>query len=205
MKEPKSEAMERGNVIHKEAEGYVKGEGRALPKSLKLFDKEFKRLRGKFKKDPQSMVVEDNWAFTDKWGPSRWDDWKGCWVRIKLDLAEREGPVVSITDYKTGKFREDNRNQYMEQQELYGLAALLKFGQIPDLKVTVRLLYLDHGITYPPVEAPVEFAQKDLKPLQKDWMRRVTPMLKDTTFAPRPNRFCGWCHFRKDNGGPCKF
>ena len=35
------------------------------------------------------------------------------------------------------------------------------------------------------------------------WEQNVKPMFKDEIFAPLPSYMCRWCHFRKDNGGPC--
>ncbi len=71
--------------------------------------------------------------------------------------------------------------------------------------MTTRLLYVDQGFQHPaPVDVPV-YEAKDLKPLQKAWEKRVKPMLNDKTFAPRANRWCFSCTFRKDAGGPCKF
>ena len=201
--EPKGKALLRGAAIHEMAEKYLKGTTRLLPPELKAFGDDFKRLRAKRKKDPASVIVEDNWAFTSTWGPSRWDDWKGCWVRVKLDVAERSGSLITITDYKTGKFRPDNRSDYEEQLELYTLGALQVFQAVPDLQVTARLLYLDAGKTHP--EVPMVATAKDLPDLKKTWERRVAPMFKDKKFAPKPNQFCRWCHYRKENEGPCKF
>lgn len=201
--EPKGDALVRGAHIHTLAETYLKGAVRTLPAELKLFGDDFKRLKAKRKKDPESVIVEDNWAFTNSWGPSRWDDWKNCWLRVKLDVAERTGNQVVITDYKTGKYRPDNITQYEEQGELYVTGALQVFSSIPDLRVSARLVYLDAGKVYP--EKPVEYTLDQLPVLKKNWMARVKPMFADKKFAPRPNQFCKWCSFRKDNGGPCKF
>jgi len=52
----------------------------------------------------------------------------------------------------------------------------------------------------------------DLPRLKKEWVARTKAMLNDKKFAPKPNRFCGFCHFRKDNvaqaitgGGRCQY
>src|SRR5260370_28755544 len=68
LREPSNTAMERGALIHKLCEDYIKGISAAkLPPELKSFEKDFKELRTKFKKISQTMVVEDNWAFTKDW------------------------------------------------------------------------------------------------------------------------------------------
>ena len=38
------------------------------------------------------------------------------------------------------------------------------------------------------------------------WFAKASSaLLTDTLFAPRPGPYCRWCHFRKENGGPCTF
>jgi hypothetical protein len=201
--EPKGDALVRGDQIHKAAEAYIKGDAPKLAPELASFKDEFKRLRTKRRKSPDDVIVEDNWAFTHIWGPSRWDDWNGCWVRIKLDLAEVTKNEVLITDWKTGKFRPENSEQYMLQQELYGLGALLTFSHIPEVKVSARLAYTDAGVVYP--DPPLSYTMADLPKLQKDWEKRVKPMFVDKKYAPKPNNNCRWCHFRKANNGPCQY
>ena len=46
----KSEALQRGARIHELAEGYLKGTIARLPKELKAFEDEFKKLRKQYKK-----------------------------------------------------------------------------------------------------------------------------------------------------------
>jgi hypothetical protein len=41
--------------------------------------------------------------------------------------------------------------------------------------------------------------------LADDWEDKTRPMLNDTIFAPKPGNACRWCHWKKSNGGPCKF
>lgn len=204
MQEPKNAAMERGAHIHNLAEDYIKGKLRTLPPELKLFKEDFAMLRKQYKKKISGMVVEDNWAFTKDWDETMWNDWVGCWVRIKLDCAHHEDlETLIITDWKTGKFRPDQNDDYVEQLELYGLAALLLHPHIEVVKP--QLKYLDTGDTFPQPDNPITFTRADIPKLKKLWEKKTKPMLTDTIFAPRPNAFCKWCHFRKSNGGPCKF
>ena len=204
LKEPPNEAMARGAAIHNIAEKYIKGEGRTLPVELKQFEAEFKMLRKQYKKKINGMVVEDNWSFTKTWDETAWNDWIGCWVRIKLDCAHHiEDDVMVVTDWKTGKFRVEQNDGYIEQLELYALAALMLYPHLKEVRP--RLAYLDVGVIFPAEDKPIVFTQADVPKLKKLWEKRTKPMLSDTTFAPRPNDKCKWCHFRKSNGGPCKF
>jgi len=214
IKEPPNPAMDRGAKIHDKAEAYIKGTITSLPNELKEFKALFQRLRKQYKKAINGMVVEDTWAFTKDWDETSWNDWIGCWVRIKLDCAEHEegtDDVLIVNDWKTGKFRPEMNEEYIEQLGLYALAALLLHEHIEVVKP--RLVYLDHGVIYPEEgsddEKELTFNRKDIPKLKKLWNKRVQPMMKDKSFAPRPNNKCHWCFFRKSNkmagGGQCKF
>jgi len=206
LKEPEAEPgspMHRGSEIHKEAEFYVKGESGRLPKSLSSLGSEFKALRAARKANPALVTVEETWSFRKDWSITTWNDWNGCWLRVKLDVADRDGPNVRVSDVKTGKYWTDNVEDYKLQLEIYSTAALIMYSGIPDVRVTARLLYVDEGTIYP--EEPTVYTAKDLPALKKTWEKRTKPMLTDKTFAPKPNRFCKWCHYRKENSGPCKF
>lgn len=206
IKEPPSEAMARGNRIHEMAEHYVKGMLPRLPLELKAMEAEFKKLKQLYKKKSLPMIVEDNWAFTKTWGESQWNDWVNCWVRIKLDCAHYETPTLMIvTDWKTGKPNDFKTAEYMEQLELYALAALL-MSAVEDVTVRPRLGWLDHGTFFPLETADVvEYTRKDVPALMKAWEKRVKPMMADTKFPPKANSTCKWCFFSASKSGPCKF
>ncbi len=207
--EPPNDAMKRGAEIHKLAEDYITGKLRTLPKELKLFADEFKSLKLKYKKGVLTdIMVEDSWAFTSTWGETVWNDWVNCWVRIKLDLAHITEPgVLEVIDWKTGKYRDDSNEDYLEQLELYALGAFLMLRDINVVKP--KLKYLDHGITFPPEGAFLVYRRSDLPKLKKTWEKRVKAMMNDKIFAPKPNNLCKWCFYRKSNkeagGGQCKF
>lgn len=212
IQQPQNDAMKRGDAIHKMAEAYVKGVTRALPVELKKFTKLFKDLKARLKKRPETITVEETWAFRKDWSRTVWNDWTGCWVRIKLDVAWVDETTVFVNDYKTGKFNPQfGLDDYLEQLELYAAAALIIYADRgPNLKVIPSLHYLDHGITYPPEGEEKVYTPKDLPALKKQWEKRTKPMLNDKTFAPKPNRLCGWCFYGQDGkakGGPglCKF
>lgn len=209
IKEPTNDAMLRGAAIHNLAEDFLKGKLRTLPSELKLFKSTFAELKKQYKKKISGMTVEDTWAFRADWSQTKWDDWAGCWLRIKLDCAHTvEDDTLIITDWKTGKFREDNIEDYVEQLDLYALAALILMPHIQ--KVLPRLAYLDFGIIYPTEGNEIVYTQADVSRLKKLWAKRVKPMLSDTRFAPKANFGCRWCWFgesKKAAGGPglCKY
>ena len=200
--EPKGPALLRGSDIHDKADRYLKGTIARLPVELAKFKTLFAQLRAIVKKTPQSIRLEETWAFKADWTPTRWDDWNGCHVRIKTDVTRIDGSVVTVYDWKSGKFREDGKAEYDEQLELYALGALVLFGgTVPNLIVQPKLVYLDAGSIHP---GP-DYTVADLPALKKTWARRVKPLMVDTQFAPKPNRWCPWCEWRASNSGPCKF
>ena len=202
--EPGSDAMNRGSEIHAKAEKYIKGMIKSLPAELKLFKSDFTELKKLYKKITTQTIVEDNWAFTSDWSKTMWNDWIKCWVRIKLDCAYFPEPTkMVIKDWKTGKFRAELNEDYIEQLELYALAGLLLYPHIEE--VTPYLVYLDVGLIYPTKPTDLVFTRKDIPRLKKLWDKRVKPMMNDTIFAPRPNDKCHWCHYRKSSTGHCKF
>jgi len=202
MKEPSSAPMERGTKIHGMCEGYLRGEIDGLPEELTAFRAEFDRLRTLHTKKILGPLIEETWAFRKDWSVTRWDDWSGCWLRIKVDYAHYEGDdTLCITDWKTGKFHASMCSEYMDQIELYALGALLALPHVN--RVKARLVYLDVGRVYPPPSDEVEHTRHDLGALKAKWEHVTESMLVDTTFEATPGYYCRWCHFRKDNGGPC--
>ena len=206
LQEPSNAAMARGNEIHKAAEEYIKGKKRTLHEELHRFKDLFTRLRTTYKKKIRTMDVEETWAFTKEWAKTRYDDWTGCHVRIKMDCAvqDEENPsTLVIHDWKTGRFRDEQNEAYLLQLSLYAVGAMHTHSHIKTVVPTLN--YTDHGVVYPSPDKAVSYKRKELPMLTKDWERRVKPMLSDTVFAPTPSDLCRWCHYRKANGGPCQY
>lgn len=189
LEEPGNQAMERGTIIHKMAEDFTNGKLKKLPEELKAFKAEFMALK------KSGAITEENWGFTRAWEPCAWDDWQRCWLRVKMDCAYLDDDNwLNIIDHKTGKQKDDHD----EQLSLYAVVGLIMF---PDCRgVKAKLWYLDSGLDKEEV-----FERKRYSSLIKTWEGKVKAMMSDTKFAPRSGRYCSWCHYRKDNGGPCKF
>lgn len=196
MKEPGSPAMERGSTIHSLAEHFVKKDAtrKKCPPELAAFEEEFRQLQ------KRNTIVEENWAFTNQWTETGWFD-GNAWCRVKVDLCFQRLDVnhLVVIDHKTGKV--GGLNDYEEQAKLYATAGLIKFPTVD--AVDPRLWYLDHGVEVP--EEEVLFERAQLPDLIAYWNKATKVMLADTTFKPRPNDTCRWCHFSKAKGGPCKF
>lgn len=192
--------MDRGSAIHKLGEDYLKApkKPRNVPKEYEYFKGQMDQL---FSLKPR---VELQLGFTDKWTPATASTrdptgWfaKDTWLRIVCDVDVRyEDNTADIIDFKTGKIYETNE----EQVELFSTAPFMEDSSIT--AVTTRLWYLDQPKNN---EIIREYTRKDYELIKKDWAKRVKPMFVDKRFAPRPNQKCGWCHFRKANGGPCQY
>lgn len=189
----KPPAMARGEKIHKEAEDYVKGTIKRLPKSLENFSDEFKELK------KVKAITEGKWGLTLKWEPCDFFDWNNTWLRVVLDAhVKPESDYARVIDYKTGKVYGTNADQL----ELYAVAG---FAYYPDVKMLrTELWYLDQGLLLPDGDGGL-FKRKDVAKLQKKWRERVIPMLRDKKFVPRPGPHCFRCAYSKKKGGPCEF
>jgi RecB family exonuclease len=186
--EPSAPAMARGTVIHKLAEDYLKGTVKVIMPELKNYAEWFKELK------PLKPLVEQEWAFDDQWKTTGWFD-KNTWCRVKVDVAAKVDTTLFIIDHKTGRLN----NGQPAQLDLYGTAGFLRVPGITH--VSAQFWYLDHPAA--PEEKVYEVAQ--LPALKKEWENNTKAMLNDTQFAPRPGNACRFCHFKKANGGPCKF
>lgn len=209
IREPKNDAMKRGADMHDWIRDYIRGALKKLPLELKLVKTELDRFKKLVKKRVLGAIVEEDWAFTKDWTQTQWNDWDGCALRVKVDAAEYvTDDVLEVTDWKSGKFREELHAEYLEQLELYALAAFMLLPHVNEVRP--RLYYVDLGVIYPAKSKPLIFKRRDVKKLQATWAKRTKAMLSDTTFAPRPNDKCRWCWYGqsgKIKGGPgiCKF
>ena len=200
--EPENPAMARGSAIHKLAEDYLKGLKKTVPKEFKTFAELLRGLRKN-----KHLQVEQSWAFDKLWALASWFG-ADCWCRVKMDVAAPvlEGKTfkrLRVIDWKTGGKPNVVNPEHLDQMSIYGLGGLLQY---PDVEaVDVEMDYVDQPIVIGVNPLTRTYTRGDLGDLKKEWEKKVKPMMNDTKFAPRPNDKCRWCHYRKDNGGPCKF
>ncbi len=197
MKEPDNMAQSRGTAVHKAAESYLRGEQRVMPPEFKAFAKELKRLRDSKALPEKQLALTEHFVKETGWFDSP------AWVRVKLDALlfvpapKKKGAVnvLEVYDWKTGKRYEPDHD---EQLELYAIAGFVLYPDVDE--VVAEDWYVDSG-----KKESKTFHRSELPKLIKTWEARVKPMLTDTTFVPRPNDKCHFCHFSKAKGGPCKF
>jgi hypothetical protein len=197
--EPLSPVLEKGKRVHDAAEHYIGDKGRAP----KLID-ELKSVKDRLATFRRAgALVEQEWAFTKEWMVTRWNDWTGAWLRMKIDvLAVDKGPspLIQITDWKTGRIHDEHRHQ----RSLYALGALqlVESGVLAKGDKTAKLA-VEHLYTDTTQSALERYTMKDLKPLKAEWLQRTKQMMSATKFPPHVGRHCQWCRFRKSAGGPC--
>lgn len=186
LEEPKGPALIEGIRTHKDAENYVTTDI-VLPASLSKMREDFDTLK---RCEP---LVEQQWAFNDRWEPTGWFD-RDAWLRVICDAVAISDTEATVIDHKTGKLRAG----YHEQVELFSLAV---FARYPAVKIAhTELWFLDYGEI-----VHNEFKHSQEKSLRTKWERRARRMLLDTEFKPNPGWQCKYCHFAKSKGGPCEF
>lgn len=188
--EAPSQAMARGEAMHKLAERYIKKEIRAIPGELKPIAADLRRYRR------IGATAEMQFAFTDKWTPTGWFA-SDAWCRVKIDVLAVGRRKAEAVDWKTGRPRDDGA-EYQRQLELYAVGAMSALPKIQS--VSTRLVFIDHEQS-----VPASYSREQLPALQNAWTERVAPMLSDRLFPPRPGAHCRWCSYRKAIGGPCEY
>lgn len=192
LKEPPSPALDKGKRVHDEAECFLTTPDAPLPDSLRRFEGLFFELR-----ELPGMIADQEtlqWGYDAQWRPAGWFA-KATWFRSVLDaFVPYSDDTATGIDFKTGKMREIS----YEQIETQALAA---FSRIPSLRVVeMRLWYLDSGS-----EIIQTYSADNVPALKEKWEKNAAPMFSDTLFAPRPNRMCRFCAFRRSEGGQCRY
>jgi hypothetical protein len=187
LKEPETQPILDGHAIHKDAGSYLKGQLTEVPESLAHFKytiEEMFQARAK---------AEWEAALDVSLEPADW--FKGAWLRVIYDvLIDNEDGTLYIGDWKSGKPRHEDRDQL----SLFAFSAFCLFPHVEE--VYTELLYTKTGKT-----TKETYRRAQLPALKERWLKESAPMLADEEFLPVPNGLCGDCHFRKSNGGPCKF
>lgn len=181
-------AMERGTEVHLTCEQFLDGtigvEGlhKEIGPAWRNMLVDLKRLGAK---------PEQQWEFEYGWHPQEPDG--ELWLRMKIDANyPMSKDTLAVIDFKTGK----PYNANIEQVEVYALGAFAKFDDIN--VVEGALWYFDS-------EEPHEktFKREQAPKLARKWEQRADRLLSAAKYPPRKNRFCDWCPYNLDKGGPC--
>lgn len=201
LEEPKGPALIRGSAIDDDSNQYVTGKTKELPVTLARFKKEYAEIK------KRGAVAQVKWAVDRTWKLVDFFDWNRAWGRMVLDahwtgkLSVKDGHrkrvayVAKVIDVKTGKIYPENE----EQLELYAIPTLIAYPAVE--VVQTELWYVDQG----EIGGLRHFHRDQLPGLIAGWNKRVIPLLTDTKFVPKPGDYCNRCHYRKSNGGPCRY
>lgn len=207
---PQGPAAQRGDMIHRMAEAFLKGKTKGMPDELsKHFESEFNRLKR------EGATAEGDWTLTQDLKKTIGTDWDRAWLRVRIDarlmMEEVTGVktikkkkeqirtrTLVIVDYKTGRFKVD-----VAQMEIYAATAIhyLEFDE-----VIVELWFLDQDQT-----ETRTWSRKEAEELWEKWFERGNRMLADRVFKPSPEiEKCKKCNYSSaktmTNGerGPCE-
>lgn len=151
------------------------------------------------------LVFDKNWNRLEE-DPSR-NLWaRGAWGRLVLDVLHLTPRVAKVIDWKsgnidkkTGDIRE--RPEYHDSMRVYQIGALSAYPQ-GEASATMAFLDCPPKVENPFKSLPV-LKRKELESAKEDWEKKITPMMNDTIFAPRPGFYCQWCSWGKSKNGPC--
>jgi CRISPR/Cas system-associated exonuclease Cas4 (RecB family) len=191
LEEPKGDAMSRGTVIHNSVEDFLLGKVDQLhPDIHSYYGQFFTALRDAGAIPEEKIAVDRNWKLTDWDSPDAY-----CRSVLDIRMPMRDDGEVQVFELKTGKIYPE----HYDQRELYAVKvqALLKDAKM--IKVTG--IYLDLKKNSPTYLHPHYYQE----PKIELWASKFRTILRDELFIPNPTFSCRFCHFRKDNGGPCEF
>ena len=189
--------LDRGIAIHKEAEGYVKGEITGLPKSLSKFKPEFLSLL------KQKSIAEDDWWMDRNWKRIPKFDWDNLWIIIKVDahgLVDQK-KRLRMVDYKTGR----EYPSHEDQAEIYAAAGYCIYETIEEVRT--EFWYIDQDKTTPffyHSGEPEDLEGNELYKLKYKWTVNGIELEDTTLFEPNPAFWtCKFCNANQIYGGPC--
>lgn len=183
-----SPAMERGQKMHENIEGYLNGwETELIPENA-AWKEALDALKQKDFKAEQALGFDSSW--------NKLPDWfsKATWLRVKMDASYKEGAKGKAIDFKSGKYRIPST----EQIELYAIGL---HAANPELEeVSAEFWFIDTGEVYEKA-----YTRAELLALRKKYEGYAGSMYNEAAWNPEPSRECRWCPYSKTKGGKCKY
>lgn len=181
-----SDPRERGKLIHKAAENYVKGHVDLAPE-LRPFKKQFEALKTL---DP---ITEKFRYFDSDWVPCQKE---GYWLVVVSDATVIRQTASLNIDYKTGR-KYGNEVKHYGQVQLYAIADRCEYPQLDTFDT--ELWYIDKKDI-----VPHGFTAKMLDDARARLDAEVHIMMSDTVHRPRPNKVtCKYCPYSPRGTGVC--
>lgn len=169
----------RGDDEHKCFDYYLKGRS-PLPATLQ----KFQPMLDKFRSAKGELYSEFQMALTEAYKPCSFKDWDNAWVRSVADLLIVIGDTAVMTDWKTGKVK--------DEPDQMQLAAGLIFQHFPAVN-TVRSAYMfiHHNAT-----VPYTFTRQQVPDIWGNFLprvKRLTLAVKTDEWPATPNPLCRFC------------
>lgn len=217
--QPEREALDRGNRLDAALTMFVgQKEGKASKGGVSMLEplaeatrhpkidalvKKFRKTKNLFTQ--YRIAIDKTWKQV-KEDPARGIWPAGVWGRVVLDVLHLTPKLAKVIDWKSGNIDKKTggireKASYTPTMRVYQTAVL---SVLPQPAASAEMMFLDAPpkLAVPFKSLPV-LQRKDLAQAQKDWERKIEPMMADTVFAPRPGYYCSWCPWSKDKGGPC--
>jgi hypothetical protein len=195
VKQRETEAMRKGNTVHKLLENAVNSEELA-PRIIELETDRLapiipviERLRSLGAAAELELGVKRDWTPCGFWD-------KDVWGRCKIDIlaATPEGKGL-IIDWKTGATK---NIKYQTDAELR-LHATIAATHFPELKVISGAYYYTQGFRFhpKPPEKPYVFDALIAERYKiNELMKRIEYAVETNTCGTRKNNLCPWCEVK---------
>jgi hypothetical protein len=191
IKTPTNAAMARGSVIHDQLEQYLNGWGTAWPKDIQPKWQSFANAL----RDTHDVRTEAAWGVDRSW--KLLPNWlhPKTWLRAKGDWFYKDGKLLVMGDWKTGKYRVPSDDQI----ELY---AVIGVSVMPDVtEVHTSFCFVDQ----PEQPLVLKYSAKELTKLRGKFVQEFLKIEKERKWAPKPSSKCRWCPFSRQKNGPCQY
>lgn len=187
---PSGPAAARGTRIHKSIEDFHNNVD-SLDEEIPFKMAEY--LNRYYVNDDWTAHPELEFCFTKAWEPTGFDAEDG-YIRGYMDgvWVHKSGKRVEIDEYKTGR----EYPEHAEQKALYGLAAMLLYPDIPEVKVTG--VYLDKKKL-----VPTTYIRPHMMAMKLTWDKDIHKMSLPI-YPARPGLHCRYCTKSMKEGGPCR-
>lgn len=127
-------------------------------------------------------VNEDGtWASTSYYN-------KKALFRGKIDHANKNGSVMELLDWKTGKI---NAFPAPLQLVMYAVWCFLEFPEVEEVRTA--FVYVEHG-----VEKPYIFKRSHKEALEKKILEKLMEIEHAKEFPKKESKLCDYCEYRKD-------
>lgn len=187
LQEPSGDAATRGSLIHSEIEAIIKGELPLVSDVVQYLVPQLNKWKLSNAQSEMQFAIDDKWNLVD------YKD-KNAWFRGVIDLYFEENDVATVLDFKTGKERD-----YSDQVIVYAAIVLATKPHINRVNLAIEFLDSQKNVQY------ARITRDELGKYKDELANRINTINKDNIFAANPSGLCKFCHFRKSNGGPCKW